>query len=826
MKWLRAEYLLKGIFLGFLLFLAAQTPTSEMLVRVVLWSAAGLGVGVVFSLMLNLRDVTQLLRKPVAFIIFVLLENPRLVYAGVLFGLAGGVLSLQLPPPGVEVPPGFIGELDFRTSLLLVCVGGGAILGYAFGEVRMIRGVVNRLVICLLVGGLLVAALWSALDEGRLPIPILGDDRKRIGALILCAIPFFYLLTFVGLAEESEIEIALLCSMLGVGVHLLGFESRIGGLLGFLVPITLYFVYATRFMNGLRVFKHVVRGHCYLRLNKIKPALQAARRAMQLDPKSELANRLMWAIHQDVDLDLAAKDDELLELLDLNRCMNRVSMLLIGVRPPNEAMLTEATKLLHLVEKQAPALMAHVEYYRAVAALHSRHNEAAANLLSHLLNPENWSKEDLHRKSILYPAWQLVLMIHPTMKAQVGEVQLPLPGRRIEAIQATERQLGEMANDPNAMQIRDRLYAEVTEQEYLEAAQAGALRDFDYALIGQRGSSLLNGAEWERGAEYLRMLAHGIPQQAPGLFLKLSEVCKQRGFEDAAERYLQRIKQTGLDLGMKAFPPDQKEIYFNVVKQLADRAAAGQNWDEAIQDYSIYTQFEGSGKETLRKLAEMYAGKKELIEAVRVLEKAILYGTDKDLQEKKDSYYYSVLPEALQPVREQVKGYFDIGYCVKKSRSLIETRSDNLDLLDWAEHLVTLALVMEPKNLVANVVRARCHLRRGESDGALKLLEDVREMKPSGNDESDAWYFAVRQLGLLYLERFSRPDLAIECFKTYQDSIKAGADTHYDLGRCYEALNDIPNAVKHYQYVTGFEEHPRRWDAEEAIRRLKAGQAV
>ena len=97
---------------------------------------------------------------------------------------------------------------------------------------------------------------------------------------------------------------------------------------------------------------------------------------------------------------------------------------------------------------------------------------------------------------------------------------------------------------------------------------------------------------------------------------------------------------------------------------------------------------------------------------------------------------------------------------------------------------------MEPKNLVANVQMARCHLRRGERDAGLRLLEDVREMQPSGGDEREAREWTIRQLGALYLDEYNRPDLAIECLTEFLNSEKSGAKTLYDLGRAYEAKGD------------------------------------
>src|SRR5262249_8054025 len=152
--------------------------------------------------------------------------------------------------------------------------------------------------------------------------------------------------------------------------------------------------------------------------------------------------------------------------------------------------------------------------------------------------------------------------------------------------------------------------------------------------------------------------------------------------------------------------------------------------------------------------------------ALRVTEKALLYDSrDGNLLERKDRYYYSLEPETLQTVVEEVKGYFDVKYCVRKAKELLDKRNTDLDVIDWALHLTKLALVMQPKNINALVQKARCHLRRGERDDALKVLEDVfHDHQPSGGEETDAWYFAAKQLGKLYLDELARPDLAIPCF--------------------------------------------------------------
>jgi len=63
-----------------------------------------------------------------------------------------------------------------------------------------------------------------------------------------------------------------------------------GGAAPFLIPVTLYFVYATRVMPELRVFKHVLRGYGYMNLGRLRLAIQFFRRAVELDPNSPLAN--------------------------------------------------------------------------------------------------------------------------------------------------------------------------------------------------------------------------------------------------------------------------------------------------------------------------------------------------------------------------------------------------------------------------------------------------------------------------------------------------------------------------------------------------------
>jgi len=216
----------------------------------------------------------------------------------------------------------------------------------------------------------------------------------------------------------------------------------------------------------------------------------------------------------------------------------------------------------------------------------------------------------------------------------------------------------------------------------------------------------------------------------------------------------------------------------------------------------------------------MYENDGQVLAALKAVEDALTRGTDADLAARKDRYYYSADPADLRAKADEVRGHFDVKYCVKKAKQILDSNSTDLDSLDWATHLAKLALVLEPKNLIAMVQMARTHLRRGERDEGLRLLEDVRETKPSGGEEREAREWTIRQLGTLYLDDYNRPDLAVECLKEFLDSEKSGARTQYDLGRAYEALNEPARALKYYQMAASFEDNPVRWDAEEAIRRV------
>ena len=827
MRWVQSEYASKGLFLGLLLFTSLQltnlksadhaisdwnSPGWQAAGRIALCMLVGLGCGMVLGAVRQFGDFVRMIRRPHAFLLFLLLENPLLIYTGLLGGLIYGT---HIEFNGLEDPE----KLNARIMVTLALVG--AVLGIAFGQLSGIKDFRYRLGLAIAVGAAVVYVLVLWLEEFQGGEFLRDPKRPMLGLLTLFGLPFYYLLCFVGVAEESETEASSFCTMLGFSIWLLRFPDKVPQA-GFLLPTAIFLSYVIFVLPNLRVFKHTLRGFTYMEVGKTRRSLLAFRRAMELDPHNALAHQGMDALHSNIEVERI--DDVTKTLLDPNRCLDHARRLL--AKSPSADQMKKALHLLDLVEKLWPKLISHVIYHRAVAAIHMRDLDTASNLLNDLLTTDAWFPDDPARKTILFDAWQLVLLVHPALRERVGLPQLALPGRRIEAIGAVERQLAMQPDEPVLAELRKSLYADLQEDEYNAAAKESPPTDFSHRYAEELGMSLIgNQDQWQRGAQFLRIAAHGLPARRPSIYQRLAEAYAKAGETIQATRYLQEVRDCGLKIGVENLPADQRQIYFSSIKRLGDEAAARDEIDEAIYNYSLSTHDPTSGVPTLRALAEQYQKKTDVMNALRITEKALCHdGRDPDLLQKKDSYYYSLEPASLAAQAKEddnVRKFFDVSYCVRKAKGVLDNRNTDLDTLDWADHLVKLALVMQPKNLIALVQQSRIHLRRGEREEGLRLLEDVRELKPSGTEETEAWFFVHKQLGKIYFEELNRPDLAIPCFLEYLNHVGSGAETLYDLGRAYEAVGDKANAIKHYRMVTAYEGHRLVWEAEAAIRRLK-----
>ena len=113
------------------------------------------------------------------------------------------------------------------------------------------------------------------------------------------------------------------------------------------------------------------------------------------------------------------------------------------------------------------------------------------------------------RQLIHYAAWLLALYGHPEMVRRVGQVVLPMPGQRMDAIAAVEYQLTLTPQDPSALEMKRQLYADLSEGEYWSITKPEQpAPHFDHAHAQELGMALLgNNDQWQaRLREYLRAL--------------------------------------------------------------------------------------------------------------------------------------------------------------------------------------------------------------------------------------------------------------------------------------------------------------------------------
>jgi tetratricopeptide (TPR) repeat protein len=395
----------------------------------------------------------------------------------------------------------------------------------------------------------------------------------------------------------------------------------------------------------------------------------------------------------------------------------------------------------------------------------------------------------------------------------------------MEAIAAVERHLTENANDPGGVALKKFLYQDLTEADYDSYTGVGLAASFiDHAYLQQLGLALINDdTRWQRGGEYLRLAARGQPALGPTLFVHIAQAHQRAGHGEQARHNYELAKRAGQSVGPGNLADAERLAYFSTVKLLGEEALSRNDIDAAIEDFQLYSESERSGIETLRTLAGLYERKGDPLSALRATDRALLYDSrDPDLLERKDRYYYSVLPEQLRARLEQVKAGFDFDYCLRKSRTILDRYTD-LEWLDVAHHLTRLALIVKPESMAAAVLLARVRLRLGERDQAIALLEQVRAAKSetmSGEDE-DAWFQDCQLLGDLYLE-LARPDMAVPCLVDFRKSSKSGARTLFKLGQAYEQLGDLARAKRCYEQVTAYDGNPLAPEAQEAIYRLQA----
>src|SRR5262249_45920420 len=158
-------------FLGLLAFAALQEPdwtkTGQLALYLVGGLTAGLLAALVFWIVRGLRVTTRI----ISLLVFLILESPTLIYLGLIGGMFVGALAVRNPERG--------------SSLFLICVGGGALLGVAMGELRRIGPAMWRLGAALAGACILVGAALYCLEQ----YPDYVANPRMFGVHILLGLP-------------------------------------------------------------------------------------------------------------------------------------------------------------------------------------------------------------------------------------------------------------------------------------------------------------------------------------------------------------------------------------------------------------------------------------------------------------------------------------------------------------------------------------------------------------------------------------------------------------------------------------------------------------
>src|SRR5262245_4344580 len=92
LNWNQTEFILKGVYLGLLIMIAWFVPTTSELAFIALFTIAGLTLFLGYGAYQKIKEGYRVQGRLLGFLVFLLLENPGLVYAGLLVGLSSGAI--------------------------------------------------------------------------------------------------------------------------------------------------------------------------------------------------------------------------------------------------------------------------------------------------------------------------------------------------------------------------------------------------------------------------------------------------------------------------------------------------------------------------------------------------------------------------------------------------------------------------------------------------------------------------------------------------------------------------------------------------------------
>lgn len=805
------EYLTKGLTLGILGYLGWQgQPLATLLVYGLMLA------GLAASMLLAHRKVAT--GKPaslsLSYLVYLLLEYPTFHFVGVLAGLLTGSLLVTFALQ------------TWTVKDLLLALGLGLATGVALIGLRLIAEKKLRRMMVLALGAAAVALCIFYVFRDNVQVV----NPSLLGLHLLLAIPVLYLLTLAGQTEETEIEIGLVCVLLGISLWvMLGPAFQ---LMAMLIPLVIYVGYTQYLLRDMQAFKALLRGMGHARLGATAEALTSFRRALHFSPQHHSARQELWKVHRQIDLHQVHQDERLLKLIDFEMCLQRARDILFseGLTPDQ---IGEAKQLLDLVVDQRPALRPAVMYYRAVAYTHAKDFDKAEQTLRQLLDAREFSPdEQASRNRVIIPAWQLALLQHSEMKKRVGEPLLQT-GQRMNAIAAIEN-AGSDSPREELQPLKRRLYEGVTLAEYNREAgdsltqQASA---FDHRLVYDHGLELLEEpATYERGIELLAIAVRGQPKHAAAVWKLAADAALKHGNHKLANQALNEVKVWSSLLGVKEMSKESQAAYYATVKQLGESAyheakAGRQSPQVAIDNLLLASEASESGVDTLRMLAELYEMQGNVVQTMHYNEQCLMYdGKNSQYLERRERLYVSMTPADVTAHAEKLGKLIDASYLIKKSKELLEIKNAGVEQLEWAKHLAELLTVAAPEREAGWVLIGRCFLRLGQTDNGVKALEYAVQLgtahKPGGED-LEQWYLACRIMADHYLQQARYPE-ALECYQHFSKSTKSGAETHYKMGQAAEGLGDRAAAKRHYQSANMYD-HPQKYEVTQALERLNRG---
>jgi tetratricopeptide (TPR) repeat protein len=749
-----------------------------------------------------------------------LLEDGWLAQAGLVVGLGAGIVAF-LHPIGGEDAAGWLLGLSLA----------GAMLGFVFAILQQIPSRAARLGIGAALGLIMVGTMGLALGlwgtEGLARVRPPGCVVA--GLWLLAALVLHIGLVLTSLEPESEAELGCVTTALpGLGVYLASGATGWGLGLGLLIPSLAYLLLGEGIAGRIRLGKLLTRARLNMSIGNWRKALGCSSRALGIDPGNPRALADFWRLTSKLDTEELLADTNARSLVRAERCLDWVGRRLGS--NPGPVGLEECDRMLALVEKLDPPLIPQAEYWRVVADLHAGQTEVASRRARALLEaPADSSDAAGPARQARRQLWLLAMAWHDRLRGEVAEPLLKArPEAVLEAWEAVEQALEADTENPRLRAAWRSLVERLDESRHGPLVDKGGPAVDWRRVEGLAVGMLEDPNRRARGCELVRLAARANPSTSPASLVAVARALQAAGEEQPGIDHFRMAVSLAQKQGIANLSAEDRELYFRAVKYLAEVAEHQENWAEAARLWTLYTENDRSGLETLRKLAELHEKLGDPAHALRAVEKGLLYaGKDTDLLERRERYLWSITPEQVQASPDTFKGIIDPAFCAERARKALDSNQADPEWLRFAEHLLRLALLVRPDHLPSRQMLGRALARLGDRDGAVAEWEKVRTNKPSNwveGESDEAWQRANQALGDAYLEMGRYQD-AIDCLEDFRKSSRSGANTLFKLGQAHEGLGQFRQARKHYREVEGFEGNPLVWQAREALDRIRQAEA-